>query len=490
MELAIIGVSHQTAPVDVRSVFAFTDSQKIDFMARIQNLGVSEAVVLSTCNRSEVYFAGDDLDKLIPLVKKELTAFFAAEDQEKYLSVHRGREAVRQLFRVASGLESMVIGEDQILGQVRQAYEFAAKMGATGKVLNKMFLEAVTLAKRIKRELKISQVPLSVSYIGIKALAEALGGLKGKKIALVGLGKMNLLSLKYLLDEGAGLIWLCNRDQGKALALARAELRPGVTIRLEESLDSPGCGCCGVKGFIPAAGVERQAAGAGEGSRARLQERTGEGPGEGPAEVMEPGPEAGALAERGAAEIRLAHFNQRYRLLAEADAVVTATASPHTIFRANELPTLNKPLLFLDIALPRDVEEAVSLVPGVTLLDLDDLKKQASENLNRRLELAAEAGRMTEEAAEEMTAWLLRSRVDPSIQSINKKCQVITEDVTAYLFGKLQLTEKEKRLVAKVVASGLQRMIREPVLKLKEARSRGQQDEYIRVIEELFDLKG
>ena len=469
MELAIIGVSHQTAPVDVRSVFAFTDSQKIDFMARIQNLGVSEAVVLSTCNRSEVYFAGDDLDKLIPLVKKELTAFFAAEDQEKYLSVHRGREAVRQLFRVASGLESMVIGEDQILGQVRQAYEFAAKMGATGKVLNKMFLEAVTLAKRIKRELKISQVPLSVSYIGIKALAEALGGLKGKKIALVGLGKMNLLSLKYLLDEGAGLIWLCNRDQGKALALARAELRPGVTIRLEESLDSPGCGCCGVKGFIPAAG---------------------EGPGEGPAEVMEPGPEAGALAERGAAEIRLAHFNQRYRLLAEADAVVTATASPHTIFRANELPALNKPLLFLDIALPRDVEEAVSLVPGVTLLDLDDLKKQASENLNRRLELAAEAGRMTEEAAEEMTAWLLRSRVDPSIQSINKKCQVITEDVTAYLFGKLQLTEKEKRLVAKVVASGLQRMIREPVLKLKEARSRGQQDEYIRVIEELFDLKG
>ena len=154
------------------------------------------------------------------------------------------------------------------------------------------------------------------------------------------------------------------------------------------------------------------------------------------------------------------------------------------------MPELDHPLLFLDIAVPRDVDEAMERVPGARVLDIDDLRQTAAENLSRRVELAAEADKLTEEATDGIMDWLLRSRVDPSIQSINRRCQTITEDVTSYLFSKLRLSDKEKRLVTKVVSSGLRRMAREPVLKLKEAQSLGQQDEYIRLVEELFDLKG
>ena len=296
-----------------------------------------------------------------------------------------------------------------------------------------MFREAITLSNRVKTELKISQVPLSISYIGIKALAEALGGLAGKRVMLVGLGKMNRLSLKYLLDEGAGAVWLCSRDQQKARALAE-EAQP------------------------PCSGTGQSAA------------------------YLETGQEK--------TKIRLAGFEDRYALTRQVDAVVTATASPHTVFRAKEMPELDHPLLFLDIAVPRDVDEAMDRVPGARVLDIDDLRQTAAENLSRRVELAAEADKLTEEAADGIMDWLLRSRVDPSIQSINRRCQTITEDVTSYLFSKLRLSDKEKRLVTKVVSSGLRRMAREPVLKLKEAQSLGQQDEYIRLVEDLFDLKG
>ncbi len=442
MELAIIGVSHQTAPVEVRSVFAFTDSQKVDFIARMQDLGAEEAVLLSTCNRSEIYVIGKDMEELIPRLREALIGFCGATEEEAAcLTVSRGREAVRQLFRVTCGLESMVVGEDQILGQVKEAFEFAAQMGATGKALNKMFREAITLSKRVKTELKISQVPLSISYIGIKALAEALGGLAGKRVMLVGLGKMNRLSLKYLLDEGAGAVWLCSRDQQKARALAEEAQPTG-----EEEARPP---CSG----------------------------TGQS-----AAYLETGQEK--------TKIRLAGFEDRYALTRQVDAVVTATASPHTVFRAKEMPELDHPLLFLDIAVPRDVDEAMGRVSGARVLDIDDLRQTAAENLSRRVELAAEADKLTEEATDGIMDWLLRSRVDPSIQSINRRCQTITEDVTSYLFSKLRLSDKEKRLVTKVVSSGLRRMAREPVLKLKEAQSLGQQDEYIRLVEELFDLKG
>ena len=436
MELAVIGVTHQSASVEVRSVFAFTDSQKVEFIARLQDLGIAEAVILSTCNRSEIYFTGAEPQKLFPIVKKELVAFCGAEEEAaESLTMLWGRAAILRLFRVACGLESMVVGEDQILGQVKEAYDFAAKMGATGKILNKLFREAVTLAKRVKTELKISQVPLSISYIGVKALGEALKGIRGKKIVLVGLGKMNVLTMKYLQEEGAGLIWLCNRDQAKARAFAAAE--GGESPETEQ------------------------------GNLARKKEK--------------PGP--------GGTEIRLASFEDRYRILQEADAVVTATASPHTVFRPAELPPLTKPLIFLDIAVPPDVDKKVAQRPGVTVLDIDDLEKTAAENLSRRRKLAMQADLLAERASDEAQSWLLRSRVDPSIQSIHQKCRIITEDVTGYLFGKLHLTEREKRLVTKVVASGLQRLVREPVRKLKAAQDQGQQEEYIRIVEELFDLK-
>lgn len=410
-ELLLVGLDHLTAPVEVRGRFAFTDTQKIEFTSRLLDAGAEEVVILSTCNRSMVCLAGPEPESLLPRALELYLEFFDGGDWRSCVTMFRGRQAVEELYRITCGLRSVVLGEDQILGQVREAQEFAARLGSAGKILNKIFREAITLAKQVKTQLGISRIPLSVSYIGIKLLEETMGGLKGKNVLLVGLGKMNRLSMKYLTEAGVGRVWLCTRTRCKATELAE---------------EYAGC------------------------------------------EPLD--------------------FYDRYAVLPEADAVITATASPHTIFAPEQMPALRKPLHVLDIAVPRDTEPALAELPGVSVYVVDDLRKLSSDNLARRQALAAEAEELICHRAEETMDWLAAVRVDPTIQSLNQRCSHIAEDTVEYLCGKLALSEKERKLVDKMVHSALERLMREPVLRLRQAKSEGQQKEYIRLVEELFDL--
>ena len=320
---------------------------------------------------------------------------------------------VEELFAVTCGLRSVVAGEDQILGQVRQAHLFAARTGGAGKVLNKIFREAVTLAKEVKTQLGISQIPLSVSYIGIKLLARTAGGLKGRRVVVAGLGKMNRLSLEYLTQEGAGEVLLCTRDRDKALAWAE---------------QFPNC--------------------------------------------------------------RPVPFEGRYEALEGADVLITATASPHVIFRRERMPEGTGPLTVLDMAVPRDTDPALEELPGVRIFTVDDLKRRSQDNLERREELARAAWTRIEERAGETMDWLLSARTDPTIQSLNQRCRAIADDTTACLAAKLELNDRQRKLVDKMVSSALRRLVREPVLRLRQAGDQERQEEYIRVMQELFDLEG
>lgn len=410
MDIAVIGLSHDTAPVHIREKVSFSDSKKIEIIDALLEKEPLECIILSTCNRSEIYVAANHINKAKEEVIRLLTTILG-DEAEKYLYVNTGDVAAVHIFEVAAGLKSIVLGEDQILGQVRDAHTFSMEIGASGKVLNKLFREAVTCGKLIRSQLKISEYPLSISYIGIKFLKEQVGTLKGKKILVLGAGKMSKLALKYLALEEPSIVYIANRTFCKASDLA-ADLECGIPVG----------------------------------------------------------------------------FDKRYELLEEVDVVITSTASPHLVLMKDQMPQLHKPLVILDIAMPRDVESTVGKLGHVKLFDVDDLQDISDKNSVKREELAKEAKSMTDSSVVEFMTWLKMTKVDPTIRSLNAKCQEIHEDSMHYIQNKLELTPREYKIIDKMMMASLKRLIREPVKALKEMDDEGKQEAYSKVLEELFEL--
>ena len=215
MDVAVIGINHNNTPIEVRERFSFTESMKIEGSDLLLDKSVKEVVIISTCNRSEIYIASDNLELAVEEVKTFYSEFFEFKNAEKYLFSESGKEAVIHLYMVSSGLDSMVLGEDQILGQIREAMIFAMDLGFSKKVLNRLFMDAIAEGKKIRSELKISEIPLSTSYIGINLLKSDLGSLKGKNILVVGAGKMSTLAIRYLYEEEVENLYVTNRTHGK-----------------------------------------------------------------------------------------------------------------------------------------------------------------------------------------------------------------------------------------------------------------------------------
>ena len=197
MNIGVVGVNHNLAPINVREAVSFTDTKKIEAINILLDKEIEEVVIISTCNRSEIYINAENIDIKINELSDFYEQYFGVKDINKYLFKKTNLEAIQHLFEVTAGLDSLVLGEDQILGQVRDAHEFCMKLGATKKVFNKLFRDAITTSKEIKTITKISQQPLSISYIGVKLLKEKIGSLEGKNALIVGLGKMNLLTLNH-----------------------------------------------------------------------------------------------------------------------------------------------------------------------------------------------------------------------------------------------------------------------------------------------------
>lgn len=207
MELGVIGVTYLDTPIAILNTVTISDTRKLELYARVQDEMDAACVILSTCNRTEIYYTAAS-----PGIHGRMRGFFTGlfPAAEGCLIEKRGKEVLLYLFRVACGLQSLVVGEDQVLGQVTAAYEFAARQQTDNKVLNKVFLGAVTAAKKIKASLNISGIPLSISYIGIKLLEESCG-IKGRSALVIGAGRMSRLAVEYLLDYGAAEVTVCNR---------------------------------------------------------------------------------------------------------------------------------------------------------------------------------------------------------------------------------------------------------------------------------------
>nr|WP_295676848.1 glutamyl-tRNA reductase [uncultured Intestinibacter sp.] len=413
MNIGVVGVNHNLAPINVREAVSFTDTKKIEAINILLDKEIEEVVIISTCNRSEIYINAENIDIKINELSDFYEQYFGVKDINKYLFKKTNLEAIQHLFEVTAGLDSLVLGEDQILGQVRDAHEFCMKLGATKKVFNKLFRDAITTSKEIKTITKISQQPLSISYIGVKLLKEKIGSLEGKNALIVGLGKMNLLTLNHLEEEKIKNIYVANRNIEKTKVIQSK-----------------------FKNIIP---IE---------------------------------------------------YSDRHKVIEEKsiDIIVSATASPHLVIRYDEMPKLDKKIYIMDIALPRDIDTKLNELDYVELYDIDDLKEIHDQNDIKRNELAQKAQEIISVKIDEFVEWLDLTFIDPTIQSLNSKCIEIKEDTLDCIYRKIDLNQREKKIIEKMLGSALKRVIREPIMNLKQVKNKGQREEYIKVIEDLFEI--
>lgn len=411
MDFAVVGVNHNNTPINIRETVSFTDTQKIEGINFLLDNGIEEAIILSTCNRSEVYIYSKNILDKVEVVKNFYQDYFDVENIEEFLFNKTGEEAIKHVFNVSAGLDSLVLGEDQILGQVKDAHDFARQLGSSKKVFNKLFREAITVSKDIKTTTKISHQPLSISYIGIKCLKEKMGSLENKNALVIGLGKMSKLAMKHLEEEQLNHIYVTNRSYEKLKSI-QEEYKNLIPIKYED----------------------------------------------------------------------------RYEVMDKVDIVISATASPHTVLKKAEMPKTSNKLIMMDIALPRDIDKNLNEFENIEVYDIDDLKKISEANDKKRRELASIGELIIDEKIEEFNEWLDTIKIDPTIQSLNDKCSDIREDTLDYIYRKLDLNCREKKIIDKMLTSALKRLVREPIINLKQIKDSGKQDEYIKIVEELFDL--
>ena len=215
MDVAVVGINHNNSPIEIREKFSFSETMKIEASDQILDKSTKEVTIVSTCNRSEIYIASDNIDLSIKEVKEFYKEFFKSPQAGDYIFVEKGRDAIIHLYMVSAGLDSMVLGEDQILGQIKEAMMFSMDLGFSKKILNRLFMDAIAEGKKIRNTLKISEIPLSTSYIGINLLKKEMGSLKDKKALVIGAGEIGTLAIKYLYEEKLERIYVTNRTYTK-----------------------------------------------------------------------------------------------------------------------------------------------------------------------------------------------------------------------------------------------------------------------------------
>jgi len=239
LDIVLLGLNHKTAPVELRECFAFSKDETSAVLKSFQESPViSEAVLISTCNRVEILMATEDKSNAVKAVKSFLSEFkkLPVPEFENSLYIHNGDDAVRHIFRVASSLDSMVVGEPQILGQIKEAYKIATLKKTSGVVLNKLFHRTFLVAKRVRSETGIGDHAVSISYAAIELGRKIFGTLEGKKVLLIGAGEMAELAVEHLIRNRAGDILIANRTFENGVALAKRF--KGEAIRFEEIADS------------------------------------------------------------------------------------------------------------------------------------------------------------------------------------------------------------------------------------------------------------
>jgi glutamyl-tRNA reductase len=413
MEFVVAGINHKTAPIDVRERFAVSPPALAETLRNIHEAsGAAEAMVLSTCNRFELVLRHESADR----VDRFLSGFFTQSGEHVYRL--RGEEAVRHVFRVASSLDSMVVGEPQILGQVKEAYAAARAAGTLHSQLNALVTRSFAVAKRVRTETQIGASSVSVASVAVELAKKIFGSLEGRAVYLIGAGKMSELAARHLVTNGAGAIFVANRTYERAVDLA-----------------------------------------------ARFN---------------------------GKAML----FEQLYDTVANADIVITSTGATKPIFRREHGELFlhkrkNKPMFFIDIAVPRDVSADMNKLDGVFVYDIDDLQEVASANSANRAREAQRAEEIILAEARRFCEHLDSLDVVPTIVSLHEQLETIRQAEVDKVRGKLgKLSPEQEQAIEAMTRGIVNKILHAPVTTLKSAaRSKeAESTTVIEVIRKLFRL--
>ncbi len=417
-EIVLLGLSHKTAPIELRECIAFSPDQTAAALASLKNEPtVNEVLLFSTCNRVEVLLVTKQVSEAVDTTKRLIAHFnrISLPEFENILYIHTGDQAVRHIFRVAASLDSMVVGEPQILGQIKQAYRLATQERTTGVVLNRLLHRAFFVAKRIRSETGIGGHAVSISYAAIELGRKIFGSLEGKKILLIGAGEMAELAVTHLIRNRAGDILVTNRTFERAVELSR-RFR-GRPIRFEELFAS----------------------------------------------------------------------------LADVDIVISSTGAPDFVVKREHLKGVlrkrrNRPLFFIDIAVPRDIDPLINRLSNTYVYDIDDLNGVIDDNIEDRQREAVKGERIVDEAVINFRKWYDSLDVVPTIKALRKKL----EDIAALEVKKtLQaggLSDEGRHAVERMTQAMLNKILHDPTDVLKRNGCQGNRSTYLDITRKLFKL--
>lgn len=419
MPLFVAGLNHRTAPVELREQLALEEDKLRELLRDLHGTGVlSEVLVLSTCNRVEVYGVAEVPGEARALAFRTLCRARGVDPArvEPHLYTHLEADAVTHAFRVASSLDSMVVGEPQILGQTKDAFALARACETVGPLLHALWSQAFAVAKRVRTETDIGRHAVSVSYAAVELARKIFAGLAGKAVLLVGAGKMGELAARHLVEHGAFPVYVANRTWARAQEMARA--LAGTAVRFEELATAMG-------------GV---------------------------------------------------------------DIVITSTGAPAPIVTLELVERVmhgrrGRPLFFIDIAVPRDVDPAVDGLAGVYRYDIDDIKQVVEANLRERQREAQRAEAIVEREVGKFLARLADLEVVPTIVSLRERLEAIRAAEVRRALARLPDASPETREALEALSTALvNKILHGPITKLRESSRAGAARSWLEMVHELFGL--
>ena len=401
MKILLTGLNHKTAPVELRERLAIApESLAEETRSLLGHAGIREGMILSTCNRVELLVCYEGGEPELAAYLDQRYAVDAASLQP-HLYYHRETEAVRHLFRVASSLDSMVVGEPQILGQVKESYTAARSVGAVGSGLERLLQAAFSAAKKVRTQTQIGASSVSIASVAVDLARKIFGSLEGKRVLLVGAGKMSELAARHLMQQGAGSLLISNRTHERAVRLAQKF--QGHVVRFED------------------------------------------------------------LYARGD----------------EADILITSTGSPEFLFRAPHAQQFlqrrrNRPMIFIDIAVPRDVDPEINRLDGIFLYDIDDLQSVAAGNISNRSIEAERAQAILEQEIERYQRRLQSLDVVPTLVNLQTYAEEMRKAELRHAQSRLQSLTPEQMAAVEAVTRGLvNKFLHHPLHALKNAAQEG-----------------
>ena len=397
MTLTLIGVNHRTAPIELRERIAISRDELAETTRALAVIpGVAECMIVSTCNRVEILAAtngqGTELASFLHRHFGLEAALLAPHIYEHY-----DQDAVRHLFRVAASLDSMVVGEPQILGQMKEAFAIARACGTVGGQLEHLLQSAFAAAKRVRTETEIGTNSVSIASVAVELAGKIFGSLHGRTVFLVGAGKMSELAARNLVQQGAGAILVTNRTRERAHQLAEP-----------------------FKG-------------------------------------------------------RVIPYEQLYDAASEADIIISSTGAPHPIFRREHGQTFmhrrrNRPMFFIDIAVPRDVDPAVNQIEGIFVYDIDDLQQVAAAHIAERSREARDAEALITIEVERFHQRRRTVNVAPAIVTLQRQAEEIRQAELKRMQAKLGSLTAEQISAIEALTRGLvNKFLHPPMQALKQA---------------------